>query len=75
MLPAQSQQNVELRQSIQGSSLTDAALGGRTLPELVTVHPAGRPGYVVTVAALLVESVVGVHPPAFGWTTDDDDSA
>ena len=51
---------------MQGSSLTDAALGGRTLPELVTVHPAGRPGYVVTVAVLLGESVVGVHPPALG---------
>ena len=29
----------------KGGSLTLAALlGGRTLPELVTVHPAGKPG-------------------------------
>lgn len=59
---------------IQGGSLTDAALGGRTLPELVTVHPAGRPGYVVTVAVLLVARVVGVQPPAFGCTIDEDES-
>lgn len=55
----------------QGGSLTGAALGGTTFPELVTVHPAGKPGYVVAVAVELVSRVVGVHPPAFGCCTED----
>jgi len=56
---------------IWGGSLTGAALGGTTLPELVTVHPAGRSGYVVDVDCGLVWRVVGVHPPAFGCCTGD----
>ena len=54
---------------VGGGSLTGAALGGRTLPELVTLQPSGRPGYVVTVGVPLVARVVGVHPPALGCAT------
>lgn len=46
----------------KGGSLTLAALlGGRTLPELVTVQPSGKPGYEVAVAVELVCIVVATH--------------
>lgn len=48
-------------QGCEGSSLTGAALGGRTFPSSVTVHPLGKPGYVVTVATGLFCRVVGTH--------------
>ena len=54
---------------LRGGSLTGAALGGRTFPELVTVHPSGRPGYVVTVGTPLVCMVVGVQSPVLGCST------
>lgn len=54
-------------------SLTDAALGGRTFPDEVTVHPAGRPGYVVAVVEALVASVDATHGYVSGFTYVDDD--
>lgn len=55
-------------QGYEGSSLTGAALGGRTFPSSVTVHPLGRPGYVVTVATGLFWRVVGTQGYIFGVT-------
>ncbi len=47
----------------RGGSREGARLGGSTLPELVTVHPLGRPGKAEA-ARVLVAIVVGVdtHP-------------
>ena len=43
-------------------SLTGAALGGTTFPDPVTVHPLGKPGYVVTVTPCVCSVVAsGTH--------------
>ena len=43
-------------------SLTGAELGGTTFPDPETVHPLGKPGYVVTVAPCVCSVVAsGTH--------------
>ncbi len=49
----------------EGSSLTAAALGGTTLPELVTNQPLGRPGIDVAVTVLVCNVVA---PATQGYT-------